>query len=756
MGSMGLVLPVVGVTAGTAWATLLNTALSPNIEEHDHSAGKGLFVKTSGLVGINVNGDLNFQDIDAASPTFGDYNRSVNLRSIRLNQLTTPGVPAGFDPDTLTVMTDLMDLWYRDGAGTLIQLTSGGGPVGSGKQYGFQVDYDAFVAAKGWAMYETAGTKFTFKDDTAGAYANMYAATLNNDTGNLALTSSVEITGTAATNIVMTATGGNGSYIARDTSLVQSTIGDIELDAKGGDIEVHNSTPGDVRVFCNNNNLEIEADDAHPLGTLLLKSNTNTVTVDAGGNPAAGTSGLVTLTGANANAGNMSQLDFLSARSVCRGDSALKTNPMLWFVEHPNTFVNADTVPQLSPGPGNAPSFYLSQMGTISAMVGVGGTSMIVGPDGGQYLWLGNYSAAPAITTLTATTNIFGQVTTAQTSLGPRHYVTGLVGSSAPLTGNGTTIFSVEDLMDQSGVAPASPNTQLYFKVEGGKDYNDAGGAVAGQGFIIATAANNAQSAGTVSQMNFLSDGAMHSMTPCFGAYTNPLNLGAPWAGMDLGTTFWTPAVGPSPHLATNRRSASWRNIVTAKSFHTVPVTKPHDLVASTAGSIFPNAQWTANSYELTARHALNAVVAQGHIIGGWTGALGTGTLDVRHWNCRRTNTIAPWVAAYGQFLGNVAADFSRCAVLNQFQVLFDISVSTSCSVSVTNSVGAPITYSHEWIMGAAGEAVGMIIHGWDIATGGPIGSDCGFAVIGSPYGASFDPAVYEGNVAWPDSGSPD
>ena len=152
MGSMGLDLPQVGITPGTTWASMLNDALVPLVEEHDHSAGKGIFVKTSGLVGINVNGDLNFQDIDPISPTFGDYNRSVNLRSIRLNQLTTPGSPAGFDPDTLTLMTDLTDLWFRDGSGTLIQLTSGGFPFG-GRRYGVQGDYDSLTPNDGWASY---------------------------------------------------------------------------------------------------------------------------------------------------------------------------------------------------------------------------------------------------------------------------------------------------------------------------------------------------------------------------------------------------------------------------------------------------------------------------------------------------------------------------------------------------------------------------------------------------------------------------
>jgi len=165
MGSMGLTLPQVGITPGTTWATMLNDALVPLVEEHDHSAGKGIFVKTFGLVGINVNGDLNFQDIDPISPTFGDYNRSVNLRSIRLNQLTPVASGGPFDTDTLTLMTDLTDLWYRDGAGTLIQLTDGGAPTGLGRRYGFQDDYDSLAPNAGYAKYESTFKVYDFGSD---------------------------------------------------------------------------------------------------------------------------------------------------------------------------------------------------------------------------------------------------------------------------------------------------------------------------------------------------------------------------------------------------------------------------------------------------------------------------------------------------------------------------------------------------------------------------------------------------------------
>jgi hypothetical protein len=167
MGSMNLVLPVVGVTPGTAWATLLNTALSPNIEEHDHSSGKGLYIKTTGAgsVGLNVNGDMNFQDIDPTSPGFNSYNRPINLMSTQFIAGTTAGTfPVA---DNLNLMTNDIDLWFRDGTGALIQLTSGGSPLGEGRRYAFQVGYDSLTASSGWASYNVGFKNYNFASDTA-------------------------------------------------------------------------------------------------------------------------------------------------------------------------------------------------------------------------------------------------------------------------------------------------------------------------------------------------------------------------------------------------------------------------------------------------------------------------------------------------------------------------------------------------------------------------------------------------------------
>lgn len=105
---MGLILPDVSVTAGPQWATLLNAAFS-TVDSHNHATGNGVQITPSGL---NINSDLTFVQ-----------NNATNLRSLRLfnNSSFTPGV------SDLTCLYSLNnELYYRDGAGNIIQFTLGG------------------------------------------------------------------------------------------------------------------------------------------------------------------------------------------------------------------------------------------------------------------------------------------------------------------------------------------------------------------------------------------------------------------------------------------------------------------------------------------------------------------------------------------------------------------------------------------------------------------------------------------------------
>lgn len=105
---MSLNLPTPTVTLGPQWATQLNAALDL-VDSHDHSDTKGTRVKTAG---ISINADL----------SFGGFGATV-LSYLQLTpQLATlPGLA-----NARNIYAVGEDLWYTNGNGTAVQITSGG------------------------------------------------------------------------------------------------------------------------------------------------------------------------------------------------------------------------------------------------------------------------------------------------------------------------------------------------------------------------------------------------------------------------------------------------------------------------------------------------------------------------------------------------------------------------------------------------------------------------------------------------------
>ena len=106
--NMGLVLPDVAVTPGTQWATLLNAAQTV-IDSHDHSSGKGVKITPSGM---NISTDLSFAS-----------NNATTLRSVRFNNQSS-FTPTASDIACFYVLNN--EIYYRDGVGNSIQITSAG------------------------------------------------------------------------------------------------------------------------------------------------------------------------------------------------------------------------------------------------------------------------------------------------------------------------------------------------------------------------------------------------------------------------------------------------------------------------------------------------------------------------------------------------------------------------------------------------------------------------------------------------------
>ena len=105
--NMILDLPTVSVTLGPEWAQDLNAALTL-VDAHDHSTGKGVKVTPAGL---NINGDL----------TIGSSNLT-NVKSTRYTNNASTLVGAS---DLRAVYVTGGDLYYNNGGGTAVQITSG-------------------------------------------------------------------------------------------------------------------------------------------------------------------------------------------------------------------------------------------------------------------------------------------------------------------------------------------------------------------------------------------------------------------------------------------------------------------------------------------------------------------------------------------------------------------------------------------------------------------------------------------------------
>lgn len=105
---MTLNLPVVQQTLGPAWASLLNAALT-QVDEHDHSPGRGARVTPQGL-NINVDLDVNFQNL-------------VNTRSTRFTSQIAV-LEETTDRNAMYVMAG--NLFYNNDSGTPVQITTGG------------------------------------------------------------------------------------------------------------------------------------------------------------------------------------------------------------------------------------------------------------------------------------------------------------------------------------------------------------------------------------------------------------------------------------------------------------------------------------------------------------------------------------------------------------------------------------------------------------------------------------------------------
>jgi microcystin-dependent protein len=104
---MGLTLPVIGIDSGLTWEQDVNSN-STVIDGHNHSPGNGAPIV---VTGIDVDADFPFND-----------NNLTTVRSVRFESQVSP-ISGASDLDCLYVSG--LDLYYNDGNGNQIRITSG-------------------------------------------------------------------------------------------------------------------------------------------------------------------------------------------------------------------------------------------------------------------------------------------------------------------------------------------------------------------------------------------------------------------------------------------------------------------------------------------------------------------------------------------------------------------------------------------------------------------------------------------------------
>lgn len=102
--NMNLIQPTIGFDSGLTWENAAN-ANSGAIDQHNHASGNGVQIPSAG---ININSDFSFNNFSAVNLASSVYAAQTSLATL------------------LATYVIGNDLYYNDGAGNTVQLTSGG------------------------------------------------------------------------------------------------------------------------------------------------------------------------------------------------------------------------------------------------------------------------------------------------------------------------------------------------------------------------------------------------------------------------------------------------------------------------------------------------------------------------------------------------------------------------------------------------------------------------------------------------------
>lgn len=190
--NMSLVIPIVGQEPGPQFATDVNSSLTI-IDQHNHTPGYGVQIPPQGL---NINSALTFNN-----------NFATNLAGLTL-------IPQNSTPANNTVYENGVDLYYRDGNGVAIPITSGG-HVNSGAG-----SINGLPSGTASASYNSGSGTFVFQSSTSTS-ANIDGGSFifrNNTSSSHGLTLSPPAAMSADYTLVLPAIPGSTSFLTLDTS----------------------------------------------------------------------------------------------------------------------------------------------------------------------------------------------------------------------------------------------------------------------------------------------------------------------------------------------------------------------------------------------------------------------------------------------------------------------------------------------------------------------------------------------------------
>src|SRR5215217_2079037 len=144
--NMNIITPVPGTTPGPGWATTLNDGFT-TVDSHNHATGNGVKITPAGL---NINTDLPLND-----------HLVTSVGAVGLTTLPSTIVTAA------TVNNVNGDLYWTNGGGTPVQITSGSSVQSSSSTV--SRNYDASVTISANTTILASGTVSFYKVDTTSA-----------------------------------------------------------------------------------------------------------------------------------------------------------------------------------------------------------------------------------------------------------------------------------------------------------------------------------------------------------------------------------------------------------------------------------------------------------------------------------------------------------------------------------------------------------------------------------------------------------